>query len=307
MAKKIFLSPSNQDKNTYSYGNTTEDVQCGKIAKACEAALKRCGFEVKLEQYDTMQNRVAHSNAWGADLHVPIHTNAFNEKVGGTRIFYYKEGSEGHLASQKVFDALKALTPGMSDACQRNANLYEVNRPNAPSVYVEAEFHDVPEYAKWIIDNTTVIGEAICKGICEYFGVKYKTAEEEKYYRVQTGAFRNIDYAVAHLDKVHEAGYKDAYMVLVGGLYKIQVGAYKYKMNAVNLANKLEADGFKTYITTQGGTAVQVTSKKTIDEIAVEVVQGKWGNGSDRTKRLTKAGYSEGEIAAIQKKVNELL
>ena len=219
MAKKIFLSPSNQDKNTYAYGNTTEDVQCGKIAKACEAALKRCGFEVKLEQYDTMQNRVAHSDAWGADLHVPIHTNAFNNLVGGTRIFYYAPNTKGHKAAQDVFNSLKTLTPGTSDACQQNT-LYELRTPKAPSVYVEAEFHDVPKYAMWIIDHTTEIGEAICKGICAHFGVTYKVPTVEKptedkvRFRVQVGAFRNRDYAEAYVKTLKKAGF-DAFVVEV--------------------------------------------------------------------------------------------
>lgn len=216
MAKKIFLSPSNQDKNTYSYGKTTEDVQCGKIAKACEAALKRCGFEVKLEQYDTMQNRVKHSDAWGADLHVPIHTNAFNGVVGGTRIFYYKANTEGHKAAQAVFNALKTMTPGKSDACQLNTSLYELRVPKAPSAYVEAEFHDVPEYAKWIVEHTTEIGEAICKGICQYFGVTYKEPETEKkvLYRVQVGAFSVKANAEAYVEKLKKAGF-DAFVVAV--------------------------------------------------------------------------------------------
>ena len=44
--------------------------------------------------------------------------------------------------------------------------------------------------------------------------------------------------------------------------------------------------------------------KKTVTEIAKEVVSGKWGNGEIREKRLTAAGYNYYEI---QKKVNELL
>jgi hypothetical protein len=44
--------------------------------------------------------------------------------------------------------------------------------------------------------------------------------------------------------------------------------------------------------------------KKSVDQIAREVLQGKWGNGSDRRKRLTAAGY---DYAAVQKRVNELL
>ena len=38
--------------------------------------------------------------------------------------------------------------------------------PNAPSVYCECEFHDAAEGAKWIVEHTTDIGEAIAKGLC---------------------------------------------------------------------------------------------------------------------------------------------
>jgi hypothetical protein len=41
-----------------------------------------------------------------------------------------------------------------------------------------------------------------------------------------------------------------------------------------------------------------------LDEIAQEVIQGKWGNGQDRVNRLINAGYNYSEV---QKKVNEIL
>lgn len=44
-------------------------------------------------------------------------------------------------------------------------------------------------------------------------------------------------------------------------------------------------------------------NKKTIDELAQEVLEGKWGNGQDRYDRLTNAGYNYDEIQA---RVNEL-
>ena len=47
-----------------------------------------------------------------------------------------------------------------------------------------------------------------------------------------------------------------------------------------------------------------VTPIKSIETIAKEVIQGKWGVGNDRKKRLTEAGY---DYTAVQKKVNELL
>lgn len=44
--------------------------------------------------------------------------------------------------------------------------------------------------------------------------------------------------------------------------------------------------------------------KKTVDQLAWEVLAGKWGTGDDRKKRLTDAGY---DYNAVQKKVNDLV
>jgi lysozyme len=46
------------------------------------------------------------------------------------------------------------------------------------------------------------------------------------------------------------------------------------------------------------------TAKKSVDEIASEVIAGKWGNGTNRKNRLTAAGY---DYNAVQAKVNEKL
>ncbi len=46
------------------------------------------------------------------------------------------------------------------------------------------------------------------------------------------------------------------------------------------------------------------TDKKTIEELAKEVIAGQWGDGEERKTRLTNAGY---DYAAVQAKVNEIL
>lgn len=193
MAKKIYLSPSDQTNNKYAAGSTNEEEVCEQIADACEAALKRCGFEVKNNKTASMANRVAESNAWGADLHVPIHTNAHNAKTTGTRIFCWDATGAGYKASKAVFDVLAPLTPGTSENVTVNKALYEIKKPKASSVYVEVDFHDVNSVAKWLINNTKAIGETIAKGICNYYGVKF--VEEPKpvevIYRVQIGAYKN--------------------------------------------------------------------------------------------------------------------
>lgn len=46
------------------------------------------------------------------------------------------------------------------------------------------------------------------------------------------------------------------------------------------------------------------SDKKTIDELAEEVIDGKWGDGEDRKTKLEKAGY---DYDAVQDRVNEIL
>lgn len=52
------------------------------------------------------------------------------------------------------------------------------------------------------------------------------------------------------------------------------------------------------------GSAPAAPAKKSVDEIAKEVIAGKWGNGADRKTKLQNAGYNYTEV---QNRVNALL
>ena len=83
---------------------------------------------------------------------------------------------------------------------------------------------------------------------------------------------------------------------------KSQKGAFKSLDNAKKCADNnngyavFDANGKQVYPT--------AITKKSVDTIAREVIQGKWGNGSERKQRLTAAGY---DYSVVQKRVNELL
>jgi N-acetylmuramoyl-L-alanine amidase len=163
-----------------------------------------------------MSARCTESNKWGADLHVPIHTNAANKKVSGTRLFCWDTKGEGYKASKAIFAALAPITPGTSENIKADKTLYEIRVPKAPTAYIEADFHDVKDVAKWIIENVEVIGEAIAEGICDYFNVKYvKPVVEPEV------------------------------------LHKVQVGSFGSRANAEKLLTRLEAAGFVGYIVTE--------------------------------------------------------
>lgn len=210
---RIFVSPSDQFNNKYAYGNTTEGDQCKKIASALVAALLRNKFEVKMMQGPDMATVVNASNNWAADLHVCVHTNAYNGTVAGTRIYAYDKNKPGYQAALKVFNRLAPITPGTSESVQINKTWYEMENTWAPCVYCECEFHDNPTSAKWIVEHTDDIGEAIAAGICDYFGMKYiapskpdEPVEGDTLYRVQVGAFKVRENAERYRDKLREMG-----------------------------------------------------------------------------------------------------
>lgn len=222
MSKRVYISPSDQTENRYAWGNTNEHVQCQKIAEAEAAALRRSGVEVKLAAFGaTMAQRCAESDAWRADIHNCVHTNAFNGKVMGTRMFCYAIPGKGYDACKAVFAELAPLSPGTSENIQK-ASYYEVRVPNAPSVYCECEFHDTAEGAKWIVEHTTDIGEAIAKGLCNYLGVTYVPAKQET-------------------PKPAEPAQGDT-------LYRVQVGAFAVRANAEKMLDRLKKAGFSGFI-----------------------------------------------------------
>jgi LysM repeat protein len=61
---------------------------------------------------------------------------------------------------------------------------------------------------------------------------------------------------------------------------------------------------FTKETTTNDSKPKENKKKKSIETIAKEVIEGKWGIGEERKKKLTKAGY---DYDKVQKKVNELL
>ena len=233
MSKKIYISPSSQPANTYAVGNTNEQEQCRKIALALEKELDRCGFNAKTGISDSMYTRVPESNAFGADLHLPIHTNAFDGKVAGLRIMVYKKGGEAEKIAKAIMAELAPITPGSSDGISEYPGLYEVKNSNAICVYIEVGFHDNPEEAQWIIDHTQDIAVAIAKALCSHYGVKYIQANAEPKPEEEPTQ-KPVDADMIY--RVFDASGK-------------QVGAYKVEDNAFTMVREQLKKGGRAEIT----------------------------------------------------------
>ena len=155
-------------------------TQCNRIAECCEAHLKRNGYETKrAPSGQDMNVSIRESNAWGADVHIPIHTNAGGGH--GALVMVYKTSPENLKYAGPVYDELHSISPkgggyGVrigSDMTGGHWMPAELSSTNGIGVYCECDFHDDPDIAKWIVENVDMIGSAIAKGICKGDGKQY--------------------------------------------------------------------------------------------------------------------------------------
>ena len=201
------------------------------------------------------------------------------------------------------------------DICKRNGakKLLWISDKNKALSYVPKDDEMLITVHRWFANKSCPgdwlynrLGELASTVTAKLGGTETPdTPQSNTLYRVQVGAYSVKANADAQLKKVKNAGFTDAFITQVDNLYKVQVGAYSVKSNADNMLAKVESKGFDAFITTVSGTPVSSTAtpKKSVTEVAKEVLAGKWGNGADRKKRLTEAGYNYSEVQA---KVNEL-
>ena len=343
MALKITLDAGHGQYGNKSPNNSKyiEGTQMWHLANKLKAALEKYGFEVittrpKITDNPELSARGNMAGKNGCCMFLSLHSNApganadgtYSASVTGSVVYYSMTRSENKALADKLGNKVSELMGHYYRGSKTReypnkpgVDYYGVIRAAAQSgckcaMLIEHGFHtNIADSNFLLVDsNLQKIADAEAAIIAEYFGQKKtEPAPEEKpapaktLYRVQTGAFTKKANATNLAAKLKAAGF-DTYIVQSGKCYKVQVGAYSKKANADNMAAKLKAAGYDTYITTSGGTAVAAEpaapARKTVDELAREVIAGKWGNGATRKQKLTAAGY---DYSAVQKRVNELL
>ena len=158
------------------------------------------------------------------------------------------------------------------------------------------------------IDMEDVSTAALGKSILTGFAKRFCEAIKAKGFKV--GVYANQNWFQIYLDvaELHKCGYS--------------IWCAKYSNNKPNIAapydiwqytssgrvNGINGNVDMNYMYNDIRKAVLKAEveivKKSVDEIAAEVIAGKWGNGEDRKNKLTAAGY---DYKKVQARVNELL
>lgn len=194
---EVYLSPSPRHFNR-GYGTYgTEEERMNLIADVVELELVRNGLTTARNNpaYD-LPTVVSDANAQNSDIYVAIRSVNCDAGVRGSKIFYYRPGSNSQRLAEDIYARLSRVTPSEDRGVETGQNVYgglgyyELRRTRMPAVIVEVGCHNNPLDADFIVRNVYEIGVAIAQGILDYFGLPYTTpsAEEQQQMKDQFNA-----------------------------------------------------------------------------------------------------------------------
>ena len=170
----------------------------------------------------SLENRVTKANLWGGDFYLSIHHNAGinGGNGGGVMAYTYTNVDATTKAWQKeLYDAIIKTTglKGNRATPLASANLYECRKTKMPCVLLECGFMDSATDVPIILtdDFADKVASACVSVIVSKGGLKKK--------KVETSTTPQT-------------------------LYRVQVGAFFDKSNAIELVNKLKKDGYDAII-----------------------------------------------------------
>lgn len=223
---KIYLSPSNQSANLYCVGNTTEKAQMERLATALKTELEAhytCQVHMATLSLGIGQSgRPKEAQTLGCDVYLALHSNAGGGgTASGAVAFYHPDSKTGKALAAAIVKELGAICPIASNRSNPVANgmlafdgagYGEVRTPTGYgliSVLAETDFHDNPATAQWIIDHIHEIATAYAAALAQVLNIPAKATETttaQKYYKVQVGAFTVKDNAIKMQERLKSYG-----------------------------------------------------------------------------------------------------
>ena len=221
---KIFVSAGHGGKQPGAVkGSLLEKNFTLDIANRLAKLLKDAGHTVvqnRTTDVDCLPEQAAQmANSSGADFFVEIHLNSFAlSSANGCEVYYYKGDSKGEKLANDICKSIAALGYRNRGA-KANTSLYVVKNTKMTAVLVECCFLSSPEdMSKFDADK---MAKAIYDGISKTFPAVEKPKEvknpvdknpsgqpgNEKFYRVQVGAFKEKTNAEKLAAELKNKGY----------------------------------------------------------------------------------------------------
>ncbi len=180
----VYLSPSAQEFNSYVTGNS-EEYYANLIVDAMIPYLTLSGIDyVRNNPSNNVTQIIDQSNELKPDLHLAIHSNAAPEQLSGLlrgpQVLYYPQSTSGRRGAEIFASNLRVIYPNPSRVrVIPTAELSELQRTTAPSVYVELGYHDNQFDAEWITQNIDLIARNLALSVAEFFNLPFITEPNE--------------------------------------------------------------------------------------------------------------------------------
>ena len=219
---RVFISAGHGGSDPGAVANNTKEKDLNlSIALACRDVLVRHGIEVKMsrtkDENDPLSDEIKECNAYAPDLAVSIHNNAGGGD-GAEAFYHYGGGKSKTLAENILAEIVKVGQNSRGAKIRKNSNGKDyygfIRETSCPAVIVECAFVDNASDLQILSTEgkRKTVGEAIAKGVLKTIGIAYQS-EKTSLYRVQVGAYLVKDNAVAMQNKLKEAGF-DGYIII---------------------------------------------------------------------------------------------
>ena len=200
-------------------------------------------------------------------------SNAANDNRAIT-IEVASDTAHPYAVNSKAYAALLDL---VTDICRRNGikklvwstdKESRVNHKNGCNMTVHRDYANKACPGDYLYNRHGEIAAEVNKRLgaaAEPEQPEQPKQEEKGLYRVQIGAFEKKDNAVKLADKLKKDGF-DTFIVTVGKYYKVQVGAFAVRANAEAMLEKLKAKGHADAFLTYSAGAGAAEEKKGVKE-----------------------------------------
>ncbi len=226
-----------------------------RLALAVGEILEDNGVDVMYTRvtdvYDTPQEKAEIANRSEADYLVSIHRNAMPVPgtASGIMSLVYENGGTVGRLGANINRELAQT--GFADlGMVERPGLIILRRSGMPAVLVEAGFIDNPEDNALFDRQFQEMAEAIASGILET--IREENEIRPEYYQVQVGAYRERAMAEEIARELSEQGYP-AFYVSQDGYYKVRVGAFLNLDNAARMEIRLRQEGWPVMMVQEPG------------------------------------------------------
>lgn len=201
-----------------------------KMALACCNYLKAAGVDVKIsrttDKDSSIIEKVNAANIWGADMALDIHNNAGGGD--GAEVYHSIVNGTGKILAENILSEFEKIGQNVRGAKTKQENGTDyfgfIRLTDMPAVITEAVF----------VDNAADAAQADTDAKCKRFGVA-----------IAKGVLKTLGIA----DNVVRPSTPSKPAQII---YRVQVGAYTNRSNAVKLAKKLNSIGYNTLIVKGG-------------------------------------------------------